>query len=257
MRATLMSVKNYLVGWGGLLALILVPACGISDNVSSDPAVSEQTQESSGGCASDHTVTTPAKITSVTVLSSRKVRVTGTAGSDPNGPVTVLSYNFRDTNLTTHPVWPPSNPYDVTVDKLQPGMQYQLTLVSYDACNNYGNSTTWNVTMPASVSESTLPVATTPTAGPFNTFQGVKEAATIFADDDTGVDHVDFFANGASAGSYSYTDADGFTTGSPGLAYWVILDASLYGTTAFIEARTYDVFGNMRSTSATLPIPTP
>src|SRR5262249_30255583 len=145
-------------------------AVASSEESSEDVAVSHSDGLKRGGsynCNPDHHVDVPAKITSVTASSARRIHISATAPSDASGYTVIDSYAITDSAGHSFSVSPQTsnicplanidNPLDFNIEPLAAGTTYSVTAISRDSCGNTASSAAVSVTTPAQAAETNVP----------------------------------------------------------------------------------------------------
>jgi hypothetical protein len=261
-----------------IIAALAVVGCSVPGADDHEEVASSETdslkQRSGYNCNPDHRVDVPAQITSAVAESSRRVHLHATAPTDASGYTVIDSYVFADAaghSVSVHPqtsnICPLANidnPLDFSVEALAAGTTYSVTAISRDSCGNTASSASVSVITPADSAETNPPTVSAAQNVRLTVFIASEPGVAVYAKDDTAIEHVEFIVNGVSVGYAAYNDVSmatqsitaphGFSD-ARGEGFYQLLPASTWGTTATIEVKAYDVFGNVSDTTSQLSVP--
>ena len=144
------------------------------------------------------------------------------------------------------------------VDGLDGSSKYTVTLSSSDKCGNAVVSAAQIADLPARVPETTGPSIASFNLSSVNWFGSQVPVLLAVAEDDTGMDRVEFYADGALIGTDTLKSTGGLWSHTlgfytpPGAKYFVY---PTRGQTHLFEARAIDLFGNKTSLTKQLTVP--
>jgi hypothetical protein len=247
-------------------SLTLVLSCGPqSAEVGSGLVLGESEGELRNqgyNCNRDKRLDAPGSFT-VEVLSSAKLRLRLTPGSDAAG-IGGYSYlvsgggaseSFSAVRLTCF-----GNEVllDGSIDGLTAGTQYSVTLLTSDKCGNTFTTPAQLATTPAQTAEATGPVVASFGLSSVNFFGSSVPVLLAVVEDGTGMDRVEFWADGVKIGTDTLKSTGGLWSHT--LAFYTPPGANYFtyptrGQTRVFEARAFDLFGNVTVVAKELTVP--
>jgi hypothetical protein len=220
-------------------------------------------------CKADRKLDVPMQFTPL-VDGDGRVHVSAFGGSDKSryvAPSAWRVYNAANAQIDYFPkgmvVFVSMDMFKETnIDGLQPGGTYTIELDSVDFCNNVG-VVKKSITMPSGTRESTPPVLSTPALVQVGLQSFVTELQ-FSVTDDSGVQQVSVFVNGAMIASYTYDNGvslrwwtdyypyDNTLSTLEGPNYYVAYPDAYRGHSAQVDVVVTDVYGNQSTKSALL-----
>lgn len=218
----------------------------------------------------------PPKITSLVATSSMRINVKSDFGFYDGSTLDYIAiriFDESDTLLSSFPdmiyTGSTNNLRDMSIEGLQPGRTYKVQVIDSTprgAC--VAAQAAIPITMPVLVPESVVPVVSAPYVQGYYAYIGSFYVIQGLMNDDTGVAGVQVSINGkvVAAWSKDITQSGWFvhwnenvvkpdTKYDLGHIYEVSIPNELHGTTALVEVRVTDPFGNVTLKSANLFLP--
>lgn len=249
-----------------LASVTLVVSCGLQQaEIGAGVVTAESDAElrnQAYNCNRDKRLEVPGSF-AVSVLSSARLRLTLTPGSDPAGiggyTYTVsgggVTESFSAVRLTCF-----GNEVllDGVIDGLSASTAYSVTLSSSDKCGNAVTSAAQVVETPALTAESVGPAIASFGLSSVNWFGSSVPVLRAVVEDGTGMDRVEFWADGVKIGTDSLKSSGGLWSSTlgfytpPGANYFAYPKR---GETHVFEARAFDLFGNETRSARELVVP--